>query len=762
VLARLRETSLVASLLLGGVATLFCFTPGLDVPNYHAALLLALFGSVVVGPVGVSRARAAVASAENPFVAVLRATWVPAVLPVAVLLLNGFRVRFCDVSGGLAFMAVGPVFSVLWAAQLGAALALFIPSKRIAVLAFYVVFLAWAAVDVLHILRHPAIFAFNPFAGFFAGAIYDTAIEIDARLVIYRLNNLAQLALLLALTFATWDRSVRRARLLTSNARASRFVLVTVLAVVTFGLWANRATIGYEVSREEVQRRLGGRIEDDRLILIYDKRRISEAEAKLLLEDHGFRLAQIEARLGTRFPRRITSYVYGTPEDKRLLMGAQYVYIAKPWLDEIHLNRVPYGHTVIRHELAHVVLGAFAPPPFRIPTRACVLPNMAVVEGAAETFEWDTGALTPHQWSRAMREAKQAPDLRALLGPTGFLAQGSDKAYTLAGSFIAFLTDRFGMTALQDVYADGDFERVFGAPIDALVGDWERMIDGLSVPEDAAGLATGRFHVKAIQQRPCGLDVARTEAEAARRLADNDRVGAREAYAQVVAWVPEDAQKRLPLLSLAVSSGDLEAVKQAYADYVGVEGNRNAVSDALAREQLADTLARHGEPDAAKPLYRENALAPQPEERKRTSLVKYALASDPSRARDVLPYLLTGRLEVLAKARATRPDDPLVSYLAGRRQHQDGRYAEAVDTLAVALAAFAKLPPSDALEAAYQPWVTREAYRLTADADWQLGRYAEARAAYLRASELTPYGGDAERYRDWAARCAWKLSRTTP
>ncbi len=742
---------------MGSVAAFFCFTPGIDVPNYHAALLLAVIGSLVVGPASLFAARRALIARENPFLAALRASWLPSVIPIALLLLNGFRVRLCDVTGGLAFMAVGPVFSMLWTSQLGAALSTVFLRRRPAVIAFYLVFLGWVALDVLHVLRHPAIFVFNPFAGFFSGAIYDSVIEIDSRIVLYRLNNLAQLACLYALVRASWDASRGSCRL-GARTSAKPYVALALAAAVAFGFWVSRGRIGYEVSRDEVERRLGARLEDDRITLIYD-RRIPEAEAALLLEDHRFRLEQLEARLGTRFPHRITSYIYLTPEDKRLLMGAGQVYIAKPWLEEIHLNRVPYGHTVIRHELAHVVLGLFAPPPFHIPTRACVMPHMSLVEGAAETFEWDTGALTPHEWSHAMRKANQAADLRALLGPDGFLGQGSDKAYTLAGSFIAYLTERFGMQSLRDVYEDGDFERAFGETIDALVSGWETMVDGLTVPDDAAGLATGRFHVKAIQFRPCGLDVAKAEAEAAALLAKNDREGAREAYEQVVAWIPEDAQKRLPLLNLAASSGSLEAIEAAYADYMSAPGNRNPVSDAQARELLADARARANDLDGARPLYRDNALAPQPEDRKRTSLVKYALASDPTYARVVLPFLLTGRSDLLEKARERLPADPLVTYLAGRREHQEGKLEGAVATLKTALDGLAKAPHDDTLERAFLPWVEREAARLIAEALWRLGRYREASKAYLRVAAMTPYGGDAARYRDWAERCTWKLER---
>ena len=87
-----------------------------------------------------------------------------------------------------------------------------------------------------------------------------------------------------------------------------------------------------------MQAELGKHLEDERIVMYYD-RSIPDGEAADLLQAHRFRLDQIEARLSDHFPRRITSYVYANSKQKRRLMGAGQVYIAKPWLDEIHLNK---------------------------------------------------------------------------------------------------------------------------------------------------------------------------------------------------------------------------------------------------------------------------------------------------------------------------------------------------------------------------------------------------------------------------------------
>jgi hypothetical protein len=359
-----------------------------------------------------------------------------------------------------------------------------------------------------------------------------------------------------------------------------------------------------------------------------------------------------------------------------------------------------------------------------------------------------------------MRAAKKAPDLRALLGPSGFYGQGSETAYTLTGSFVRWVLDLYGRDKLPGIYRDGDFEGALGLPLDALVRSWEHFVDGLEVPEDAAGLATGRFNVPAIQHRPCGLDVARVESEAAALRRAGDREGARAAYQQVVAWIPEDAAKRRPLLDLAAQDGDLAAVRTAFWTYLVVPGNRNPVSDAAATEVMADAIARAALADPpraatseAHRLYASLHDVARPEDPKRTNLIKAFVSSDAA-YHPALRFILDGKDESLAAAAEALPGDVLVDYLVGRRRVAQGRHAEALPMLQGIVDRLAGAP-SDGLRA-WVPWVRREAARLIAEAHWALADYRAARAAYLFVADLTPYPGDRARYLDWAERCAWK------
>ncbi len=736
------------------VGLFLCFTPGLDAPNYHVAFVLTVWTGLVGGCVGVMAGHRAATDVLAPARLAMRRMLWPALAPLGLLLLNGLRVRQCDVALGIAFFALGPLFTGLLAASLGAWLGAAIPRRGWGIAAFFGVWLAWVGADIAFILTQPAIFVFNPFGGYFSGNLYDTVIPIDTRYLGYRVVNLVQFAFFGAIFRAGWDPHAARFRFRAiAHAPTPRLVALIMVGVGVVAAWQNRAALGHQLDRDDVARQLGGRLEDDRLTLIFDRSRIPLDEAQRLLEDHRFRLEQLETALGARFPHRITSFIYGDDAEKKRLMGAGRVYLAKPWLREIHLNRVEYGDPVVLHELAHVVLGMYAPSPLRIPTRLCVVPHMALVEGAAEAFEWDTGALTSHEWSAAIRTAGHAPPLDHLLGPAGFYAQSSSLAYTMAGSFIRWLIDTRGVTAFTRAYADGDFDSAYGTPVDDLVAAWEVFLASQKVSPEAAAVATARFRKRAIFFQVCGLDVARKEAEAAQALGRGDLPAARAAFEQVIRWVPDDAEKRVPLVELAQRDTNPDAVVKAASAYFALP-QRLTVTDARVLELIADAHLRHGQPVAAAALYPLAAAFPMAPERLRTIAVKTAIAlasfdADPRRAA-LAQYLLGGQLAPLE----ADPSDPLAQYLRARRLVGLRQYADAIPLLEKVIAAL-PAPTGTGPRLDWQGPVALEAIRLLGRARFFAKDLAGATDALTRFVTLTPSSGDAARERDWLARIAW-------
>ncbi|MCB9733062.1 MAG: hypothetical protein H6745_10670 [Deltaproteobacteria bacterium] len=759
--APLRETRAtpVVTVLLAGVALACCFSPGLDFLGYYSALVIGAAGGFLGGLVGVAAARASVATWRSPLLAALRASVWPATVPAVILLLNAFFVRNCDPLEGLVFYAVSAAFSVAWGACVGAFWAVLLPRRRAAVPAFVLTWLGFIAWDLAHLYFHPAVFAYDAFIGFFSGSVYDTVIEVDARFLLFRVENLLQLVVLWGFVRLAWDATERRATVAALRAASGRawglWAAATVALAVLFGL---RGHIGWEVDRELIAERLGGRVQNDRVVLVYDQSVISAAEAAALLEDHTFRVEEIEATLETRYPELITSYVYGSIEQKRELMGAAQTYIAKPWLHEIHLNHVAYGASVVHHELAHVILGADAPGPLHLPTAMVVLPHMALVEGAAEAFEWSTGELTPHQWSAAMERAKIAPPLAKLLGPDGFYREPSSKAYTLTGSFVRWLLDTHGVARFRRCYADADFAAAYGVGVEQLATEWGAFIAGVELSPDAEALARARFSGKAVLYRTCPLEVAQLERDAGVALGRGDAEEALRLYDRVAGFVPDDPAKRVPAIVLAADRGDVAEASRRAADYRALDG-RNDVTDARVAELVADATWRAGDAAGAARAYAAVAGAPQSEDRRRNVLVKGAVAADTDLEPVLGPYLLSGggsdaeAIDYLVEAFGDMPDEPLVVYLLGRRMAQAGRDDDAVRLLERALTLTAKRR---------DPWaasVVRETWAVLARARFDAGDLAGALPAFEQAAALAAHDGTRDELLDWAARVRWKQAR---
>ncbi|MGM0574136.1 MAG: hypothetical protein ACQEXJ_00185 [Myxococcota bacterium] len=753
----------IGTALVAIVAIALCFVPGFDVLNYYSSLALALVGALVAGVVGAADGRAGLA--DDPgrprpiFLGAARAVLPLAVLPPAILLLNSLRVKNCDPLEGLAFYGMGPGLSMLFAGQIGAACALLVRRGRWATLLFVAVWLAWIARDVAFLYFEPPIFAYNPFAGFFSGAVYDDVIVIDGRFLAYRAFNLVQLGLVWQVAAMTWTPERGRvAPTLLSDAPRRAWIVLALLGVAWGAGYGLRGVVGYEIGEAHLRAALGGRLADERVVLHYDDTAIGRDEARKLLEDHRYRIDTLESALDTTHPEVVHSYVYGSPERKRALMGGARVAVAKPWLSQLHLNRVAYGASVVKHELAHVLLGPFADGPLGIPAVGGVLPKAALVEGAAEALEGQSGLLTHHQWSAALRRADLAVDLEAIMDPEGFWTQPAGKAYVLSGSFMTWLLDTRGPGPFKALYRGGDFEAAYGEPLPELLGSWRAFLDAMPLPDEAVALARQRYEREAIFQRTCPLEVARLAARAG-ELAEDDRwERSLELRRRILDFVPDHPRHRLALVFTLSHMGRAEEAAEQVERLASLDGVDDPTMVRV-RELLADAWWRAGDTERARALYEEIVDAPQTEGRRRTVRVKLEVVGDWDREPILGPYLLAPEapdaIDYLVEAVVDLPGDPLPLYLLGRRLLSEGHQEVAVQPLRTASRLLEHAGDVDMDEATIT-LVRRANERLLGVALYHAGLLGEARLALRRALELSPWEGRRESLRDWIARCDWR------
>src|SRR6185436_16280543 len=295
------------------------------------------------------------------------------------------------------------------------------------------------------------------------------------------------------------------------------------------------------------------------------------------------------------------------------------------------------------------------------------------------------------------------PDVRGIVGATGFWTAAPARAYTAAGSFLRFLRDTQGTERLQRLLAHGDFAGVYGRPLDTLVSEWERMLDGLPLDESAVNRAFARFRQPSLFRRSCAREVAALAAEA-KGLTTTNPSRALQLLRSCARLQPSEPDFLLGEVALLRTLNRPSEAAEVLEHADGLVAGRPALEAqvALARADLAWDA---GDVQAA-------GLRPGRDLEREAEVKRVALAD--ARLRPMLHAFFDAssdelRLWVLERARESAPEDGVVNYLLGRRLLAVGIPAEAADALGRALSA--TLPEQ----------VNREAWRLLVSAHYRAG-----------------------------------------
>ena len=694
-----------------GVATLAVgFLPLFAGPGYEHAvacgLIVPLVTAVVAANEGFSDRHLTSGTALSSVVRALETAAIYSAIAVTTSLVHGARVGFCDPVGGMATYALTAGLGSALAGVVGAASAIasghFLSSarkrRRWAAVVAGLAPLATALVAASLFYFTPAVFAFDPFVGFFSGTLYDEVVEAWRPLLTYRAGTVCTI---LAVVFAATSMS-RGAdgRLVISTRPWMAGALLFVLASVT--LIANGEKLGHRSTAASIRRVLGGVRSGPRCEIVFP-RATPERDAELLLRDCEEALVAVEQRIGFRGPERITAFFFKDSEQKRALMGAADTYVAKPWRREVYLQVAPYPHPVLGHELAHVVAGQVASGPFHVAGRLYgLLPNPGLIEGIAVAASPDRDELTPQQWARAMKDLGLLPKLSRTFGG-GFLAQNSSTAYTVAGAFVGHLLSSGRANGVRAWYGGAPFESAFGLSFAAAEDAWLRSLDEAPLPPETLAVAKARFDRPAIWGRRCPhvVEKLRDEAEECRDEGDYGR--ADDKLRTLLTLDEADPSARMERAKLASKRGD-DATMRSMLDEMIRDARVSVTWRSRAREALGDDDLRHGRLEAAKASYDAARHDVLDEDWGRTLDVKAFAATSPERA-TLFGRLIVGRSDTkdetipatialaryLERASSSAEDLALARYLVARRLVDAHAYEEAdamlatVDPVALAL-----------------------------------------------------------------------------
>jgi len=716
--------------------------PLLDVPGYELGLFATWLALLLAGPLGLAAARAERSRpGGTPGVAALAAAAAATALVSVLFATTAARTALgpCRALAGAAFFPV-LAFPSAWLGAAIAAGAAWLAGGRAG---WTAAALGTAVVGSLaHTLWQawsgPAAFALDHLLGVWPGPIYDEALALDARLLLFR-GGTAALAVALG------------AALQWSAARhAGRAAWPAALALaLSLGLAAGlRVELGRRAldgDRNRIAADLGGRRDGPACTLHLPSEKPAAA-ADALLAECEFHAADLAAALGLPAAPHVTVFVHRSDEEKRRHVGAAATAYTKPWLREVQITDAALPHPVLRHELVHAVAAALDPGWLGVPARRGVLVSMGLVEGLAVALELPRGQWTSHQWSRAARDLGFLPDLAQALGPAGFWTAAPARAYGAAGSFLAFLRARHGAVPVTTLYRTGDFQAAFGVPAAPLLAAWQAFLDGVEVPRGLGLAARARYARPPLHEVPCAREVAALE-ERAWRVAGAGRTEEACRDLRRVASVTGRAGPLRAVGDLLARSGDLDGAEAAYLEAARAVPEADGLQKAQLVAAGADLGWRRGEPGAAAAGYWQ-ALAVDPDRPEARLLqAKLTALADATLAAAARPYLLGLEPPATALARLEPLDLPLAQYLVARAELARGEAAAALPRLERAVAG--PLPRV----------LADEARLLLGEAACQAGRYEAGRAALRPFAEAAPAETDRVRAAAGLRRCDLEAAR---
>lgn len=780
------------ALLLGAVAAALALAPLplLGVLGYEPSLVLSLPAALAglhLGARAVARARtgprtsldAADAWPLQAAFGLWRAAWARALVAVgvagAVLLANALRVRNCDPAGGVAWLALLPGTTAGVGAATGVALGLLVGGRpRRAVSLGLAIVIASVAHAVWRFYATPAIFAHDPFGGYFAGALYDEDVAIPAALLWARLLYVGGAAALMALAGLFLDGRTLRLRPRAARGGRGRIALVAVaLTAAVAALGSRRAALGIALDAGDVARALGAERRTAHVVLHYSPTGPFARDIALHALDVEYRWERLRTVLGVEPEAPVHAFLFDTPAQKRALMGAGSTYIAKPWRREIYLQDAGWPHEVLQHELAHVFAGRFGDRIFGAARRG-VRMNVGLIEGVAVAADWPAAPLTPHETVKALRQAGIAPRLERVLG-LGFFGVNAGQAYTTAGSFCRFLLDNYGAAKLGEIYraagAPEAWRAVYGKDLAALERDWLAFLDGdtVAVPAREAALVKERLSRPAIFRRTCAHELALRRAEAGRRAAAGDHDGGLRLREEACVEDPDDPDLLLDLANAALAAGPSQAARaRAAAEHLLAHPKAGATHRARAQIVLGDLAFAALDKISADAAYAAALALPLDNPSARLLTAKRIALAAPGEYGEELRRFFAPRppsppapprdagLDLLLLERLTRlhPERALPHYLLGRQLVDRRSDADGARALATALGPTVTEPLPDAR-------FVVEALKLLGIARFRAGDLDGAADAFRRLAatpdvEGNPSSDNRLEGEDWLGRIAFR------
>ena len=418
-------------------------------------------------------------------------------IPFLISFFSLFKVITCPIKDGILFYT----FLTIPAPIIGIALGIlsFSFSKRFSLILFILSIFIIALIPVFEIYFNPQVYFYNPIVGFFPGTIYDEGIEVDLKLMIYRILDLLFFTSIIFLVL----------RALLSASRYSLKIAWMYSIIVPLAFIILSSDFGYSTTPSRIKSELDKTISSEHYEIHYSSA-INDTLINVITLHHEFYYSELERFFNIKPKKKIISLIFNNREQKKRLFGTANADMAKPWIPEIYISVDNYDKT-LKHEIAHSFAGEFGSQIFKVADNF----NPALIEGAAMAAdpiydEFDLDYMAALAFNNEFKI-----DVNTLFQFFNFFKQPSALGYIIAGSFIKYLIDNYGIDRFKNLYTDLDFQKYYGKELPELAYDYGIYLKNkMSIPSDVINRAKYYYGRKSIFYKFCPRYVAKKINEA--------------------------------------------------------------------------------------------------------------------------------------------------------------------------------------------------------------------------------------------------------
>lgn len=371
-----------------------------------------------------------------------------------------FTVR-CSLWDGLSFYLVNTVACTFFGFAAGIFCNKVFP--RYPKLLFFIIVLVIILVPISEFYFNPQVYIYNLCAGYFPGTIYDEAISVNSKLLLYRSFNILFFIVLVFLMLSVKRRYPVKAILIYFMFIPAVFIFLSPY-------------LGFSSTKSSVEKKLGGKLFTDHFEIIYDHS-IDKVLLKNIILHHECYYNDMKKFFRSEPESKIISFIFSNNMQKGLLFGAENADVAKPWLGQIYITAESYNHT-LKHEISHVFTANFGTGIFKVAKGL----NPALIEGIAMASDPFYDKYYVDQLAAAAYRFNYKINIKGIYNGYSFFNNVSSLGYVYSGAFTNYLVQKYGIDRFTKWYSGESFDSVYKYNLNTVVEGFYFYLKEVSSP----------------------------------------------------------------------------------------------------------------------------------------------------------------------------------------------------------------------------------------------------------------------------------------